>query len=181
MDCKDWQLGVERARSAFLYRGGAARLILSFKSDRRYLAYTLAELSYPVFAREFSSAEALVFVPMTKKAEGQRGYNQSRLFAGELSLRSGIPLLDAVEKVHETLPQKTLSRRERGKNLKSCFRVKDRAAVKNKRLVIIDDALTTGATVSELAAVLLRAGAKSVSAFTFASVENSHSASLKAR
>ena len=81
-------------------------------------------------------------------------------------------VLRAAEKVRDTPAQKTLTRRERADNLKGCFRVADRRGVKGKCILIVDDTYTTGATVDELAAVLLRAGAKEVNAVTVTSVED---------
>ena len=108
---------------------------------------------------------------MTKKAQRRRGYNQSLLLAEELSKRSGKPVLYCTEKTRETAAQKTLSRKEREDNLEGSFHILDRSAVKEKSLVIIDDTITTGSTASELADVLLRAGAKEVFLLTFTSVQ----------
>ena len=68
--------------------------------------------------------------------------------------------------------QKLLGVRERAKNLEGCFFVTDRKAVKGKRILLVDDTLTTGATLSELAGRLKRAGASKVYALTFTGVEN---------
>ena len=124
----------------------------------------------PLLEREFADADSLAFVPMTKRARRKRGYNQSRLLAEELSRRSGKQFLDAAEKRRETSMQKSLGRREREKNLKGCFRVTDKGAVRGKRIVIVDDTFTTGSTVSELARTLLHAGAERVYALTVTSV-----------
>ena len=170
LECKQKPLGVEKARSAFTHEGEAMRLVLRFKRGEKYLYRTLTELSVSVFEREFPDADAVTFVPMTEKSQKKRGYNQSRLLAEEFARRSGKVFLDAVVKKRETSAQKTLGREEREKNLEGCFSVTDKSAVKGKRVVILDDTLTTGATVSELAAALKKAGAKTVYAFTFTSV-----------
>lgn len=180
IECKDHRPAVERARSCFVHEGEAAALVLRFKKGSRYLCRTLCDFLAPALGREFPDAEALTFVPMTKRAVRRRGYNQSRLLAEELARRSGIPLLDAVEKRRETAAQKSLGRREREKNLAGCFRVTDRGAVRGKRVVIVDDTFTTGSTVSELARVLLRAGAACVYALTFTSVPDKLSAKSNA-
>ncbi len=162
---------VDKARSPLLHEGEAARIVVREKKQK-YFYRTAAELMFPLLD-EFGP-DAFVFVPMTEKAEKKRGYNQSRLIAGELSRRSGIPVLDAVTKLRETGAQKALGRTEREKNLEGCFHVADRKGVKNKNLLIIDDTLTTGSTVSELATVLKRAGAKEVNALTLTSVYDKH-------
>ena len=172
LECRHKRLEVDIARAPLLYEGEAARLVLCFKRGRKYLYRTLAELMLPMLKSEFPAADGLVFVPMTEKAERKRGYNQSRLVAEELARRSGIPVFDVVTKTKEAPAQKTLGREEREKNLEGLFRVVSRTAVKDKLLVIIDDVLTTGATVNEIAAVLKRAGARAVYALTFTSVKN---------
>ena len=171
LDCKKKRLIVDKARSALLHEGEGARIVYRAK-QKKYFCRTAAELMLPMLD-EFSS-DALVFVPMTEKAVKRRGYNQSKEIAEELSRRSGIPLLDAVTKTRETGAQKELGRTEREKNLEGTFHVSDRKGVKNKRLLIIDDTLTTGATVSEMASVLKRAGAKEVCALTLTSGYDKH-------
>ena len=145
---------------------------MRYKDGSRYLSTAIADLMLPVLKREFPDVQALVPVPATEAAKKRRGFDHVRLLAEALSSRCGVPVLDAVIKQKETAQQKTLSRREREKNLEGCFHVRDRAAVKDKILLIIDDTLTTGATVHELSGVLLRARAKRVDALTLTSVEN---------
>ena len=172
MECKDKPLAVRRARSCFTHEGEAARLVSRFKKGEKYLYRTLAEVAKPLLEREFPEDAALTFVPMTERAEKQRGYNQSRLLAQDLADLSGRELLNAASKQKETPAQKSLGRRDREKNLEGAFHVFDRKAVKGKSIIIIDDTLTTGATSSELASVLLRAGAKDTYLLTITSVED---------
>ncbi len=171
LECKQQPLSVERARSSLLYEGEASRLILRFKRGEKYLYRAVTELCLSTIKEQFPEAEGLVPVPMTARAKRKRGYNQSLLLCEEFSRKLSLPVVDAAEKRHETKPQKTLGRRERQENLAGCFHVADRAAVKGKALLIVDDTLTTGATVSELSEALKRAGAARVFAFTATSVE----------
>ena len=171
LECKERPLVVSKARSAFTHEGEAMKLVLRFKRGAKYLCRALGDALYPVAEREFSEAEALTFVPMTEKAEKKRGYNQSRLLAQELAERLQKPCLAPVIKQRESAAQKTLTRSERQTNLEGCFRVTDRAAVKGKRILIIDDTMTTGATSDELATRLKRAGAREVFLLTVTSVQ----------
>lgn len=171
LECKDRRIAAEMCRSVYVYEGEAARLVTRYKDGARYLAGTIASLMLSVLTREFADADALVPVPMTDAARRRRGFDQVRLLAERLSERCGKPVLAAAVKQRETAPQKTLSRREREKNLAGCFHVKERAAVRGKTLLIVDDTLTTGATINALADVLLRAKAKKVYAITLTSVE----------
>lgn len=172
MECKRKPLSVKKACSVFTHEREAARLIIRFKRGDRFLYRTLAELAEPLFKREFSDCDVITDVPMTKKAQRKRGYHQTRLLAEELSRRCGIPFCVTAVKQRETALQKTLGRDAREKNLKGCFRVSDWATVEGLKILIVDDTLTTGSTVSELAETLIRAGAKSVSALTITSVEH---------
>lgn len=170
--CKQSPPKADKVRSVCLHEGAAMRLVLRFKSGGKHLAAALAELSLPLVKREFEGAEYLIPVPMTARAQKERGYNQALLFAQSLSDRCGIPVLQAAEKRKETEAQKRLGRAEREKNLAGCFRVTEHKKIKGKTVLIVDDALTTGATVNELAATLKRAGCGSVYALTFTSVQN---------
>ena len=172
LECKERPLEVEKARSALLYEGEASRLIVRYKRGDKYLYRAVAELCLPTIKEQFPEAEGLVPVPMTVRARRKRGYNQSLVLCEEFSRKLSVPVVDAVEKRRETQSQKFLGRKERESNLEGCFHVTDRAAVKGKTLLIIDDTLTTGATVSELARTLKKAGAEKVFAFTATSVEN---------
>ncbi len=174
LECKQQPLKVKKARSALLYEGDAARLVLRFKTGEKFLFRTFAELSMSAIEREFPMCNAVTFIPMTRKAERKRGYNQSRLFAEEIAARTGKELLSVAEKRRETGAQKFLGRTEREKNLEGAFHITERKAVKDKSILIVDDTLTTGATVSELADALLRAKAKEVYAFTLTSAVNKH-------
>lgn len=171
--CKQRRPVPNMVRSRFVHEGDALRLMLRYKGGERYLAQTFALELLPLL-EAFPRPDALVPVPMTARERRRRGFDQARLLAERLSAQSGIPVLCAAEKTRETAQQKTLSRREREKNLEGCFHVGDRAAVRDKTLLIIDDTLTTGATVHALAGVLLRAKAKRVCALTLTGVEQRH-------
>lgn len=171
LECKEKPLKTDKARSVFTHDKEAARLVLRFKRGQKYLSRTLACLALPLVRGEFADAEALTFVPMTEKAKKRRGYNQSQLLAEELSALAGMPLIAAAEKRRETEEQKSLSRREREKNLDGCFRVTDRAAVKDKIILMVDDTMTTGATSSALAEALKKGGAGKVYLVTVTGVE----------
>ncbi len=179
IECKQKPLGVLKARSVLVHEGEAARLVVRFKRGEKYLYRTLTEQMLPLMMREFEEETAITYVPMTEKAEKKRGYNQSRLLAEELAARSGKKFLSPAVKRKETASQKFLGRRDRESNLEGCFHVENRHAVKGESILIVDDTLTTGATVSELAGVLLRAGAKTVSALTFTGVANKAPFGLK--
>lgn len=168
IECKAHLPVYSKAVSALVYCGVSAQLIILFKKSRPYLYRWLAE----EMAKKLSALpqpDGIVFVPMTRKAERDRGYNQSGLLAGELSRLTGIPLMGgALEKYSETEVQKGLSREERITNLGHCFRA-DRS-VKGKKILVVDDVTTTGATLNAVAECLKKAGAEEVYCVTAASV-----------
>ena len=91
------------------------------------------------------------------------------MLAEEVSKITSVPLYDGIEKVKETKRQAKLNRQERLKNLEGAFRVFERAKIKDKEIVLIDDVSTTGATAQAVADKLKRAGAKRVYLITVAS------------
>lgn len=179
LDCKQKPLETKKARSVWLHEGDAARLVLRFKSGSKYLFRLFAEELAPLVEREFSDADALTFVPMTKRAQKKRGYNQTFLIAEKLSKTTGKELLSVAEKVRESADQRELTRREREENMKGVFKVTNRKAVRGRRILIVDDTLTTGATASALAAALKRAGAAETYLVTATSVEKQNPFGIK--
>ena len=171
IECRAAKPEFDLARSAFVYEGEAMRLVLRFKRGEKYLVETLTQLLAPMLG-EFADADALAFVPMTQEAEKARGYNQSQLLAESLAAVSGLELLGSVSKLRETPPQKSLNLKQRRDNLKGCFKIENKKSFQNKKVVLVDDILTTGATASELARCMKKAGATRVYVLTVASVPN---------
>lgn len=166
----DW--AVDRARSLFLYRDGGEKLIKSLKYGRRkYLAEILAPYLKQVYVKNLFTPDVITAIPMTKKKQRKRGFNQSELLAKNLSSLVDCKYLPLLKKVKETEEQKSLDFGERQLNLQSCYKVIDKNLVKGKRILIIDDVLTTGATAHAAAVRLKKAGAKSVYLLTVTSVQ----------
>ena len=105
----------------------------------------------------------LVPIPLDKKRMRWRGFNQAEEIGKELGNFLGIPLLnDILSKTKVTLPQVELSGSEREKNIKGVFLVSNSGKIQKKRILLVDDIYTTGATMEEAAQVLKEAGAKEV-------------------
>ena len=118
-------------------------------------------------------ADALVPVPLHWRRLWARRFNQSALLAKTISDETGVPVADAaLKRVKATAQQVGLSQTERATNVQGAFRVppEGRDAVAGRRLVLVDDVLTSGATADACARALLRAGAKTVDAVVFARV-----------
>jgi competence protein ComFC len=116
---------------------------------------------------ELPVIDGILSVPLSVKGLRDRGFNQSLLMARVLSKNLQVPLfMDVLFKKKETLPQIGLSKKDRLANLKKAFEVK--GDIRGLRLLLIDDVMTTGATVTECSKVLMRAGAKEVIVLTLA-------------
>lgn len=113
-------------------------------------------------------ADALVPVPSSRRKQKARGYSAPMLLAQQMGRELGIPVLLVLEKVLETPDQHGLTRRERRVNLLGTFDVTDAQAVRNKRILLVDDVFTTGSTLDECAKMLLAAGAEQCDALCFA-------------
>lgn len=163
---------VEFIRSGCVYEGPARELLRKFKyGGRDYLSGFLAKtLIYALNSEpRFAEADAVVAVPLHWTRRLARGYNQSELLAREAAQYLGKPLLrGALARSRKTLPQFHLSRAERLENLRGCFSVRGRAAVKGKKLLLVDDICTTAATLEECARALRKAGASKVFGLTAA-------------
>lgn len=112
--------------------------------------------------------DCLVPTPLHWRKRITRGFNQAELLARALSRSKGIPVLPALRKTKATVAQSTLSGPERRRNVKGAFRVRNAATVAEKRILLVDDVYTTGATANACAKVLKDAGAKSVAVLTLA-------------
>ncbi len=163
---------VDRARSAFLYDDGAEKLIKALKyGGKRYLAEIIAPYLKEVYVKNLFAPDCITFVPMTDKKRKQRGFNQAKLLAENLAKAVDIPCESLLIKTKETEDQKSLDLKSRQENLSACFKVKDKSLVKGKKILVIDDILTTGATAHVVAKTLKKAGAETVYLLTVASVQ----------
>jgi len=120
-----------------------------------------------------AEADALVPVPLHWRRLWARRFNQSAMLAAAISAESGVPVATGLlKRVKPTAQQVGLSRTERAANVQGAFRVppEARGGVAGRRLVLVDDVLTSGATVDGCARALLRAGAANVDVLIFARV-----------
>lgn len=170
LECKAQPPVYDRAVSPYVYSGGTEILMYKFKNGEGHIREYFSRAMYAKCGN-FKDADAVCFVPMTRYAVNNRGYNQSELLAAELAKMLKLPLLkNAVAKVKRSKSQKTLTRRERAENLKSCFKA-ERSEVEGKILILVDDVLTTGATADAVSKELKKCGARKVYLVTAASVE----------
>ena len=161
------------ARSAIKYEDISKNMILSFKfMDKTENAKIFAKWLKLAGADIFDiGADVLIPVPLHYKRLVKRRYNQAALLAIELGKLISLDVdVKSLIKIKSTKPQVNFSGKNRLKNIKDAFSVKYPENIKNKRVVLIDDVQTTGATLQECAKVLLQSGAKSVDFLTIARV-----------
>ncbi len=170
MRCQSFALEFDAARFAYRYEGEAKRLVLRFKDGgERHLASQLAAVMAEELRVSGWEFDALTYVPLTPRAERERGYNQAKLLAEGIALLTGTEIVHLLKKVKETGEQKSLSASERHGNLQGCFRAVSKKMCAGKSVLLIDDVMTTGATASVCAVVLKRAGAAKVCVLTVCS------------
>lgn len=167
-ECSDAVLYFDEARSSVNYDGCAKNIVWRLKyGSAKYLANAVSEYMLDTLLFTDWSIDCFTFVPMHKKRQRQRGYNQAELIARSLAERTTTPCIPLLNKVRATPNQARLDKTERMKNLSGAF-----AAVSKvpEHIALVDDVMTTGSTVNECARTLKKAGAKVVYVLTFASV-----------
>jgi ComF family protein len=163
-----------RARAAVRFDETSRALVHALKyGDRLDLAPMMGRWLGQAGRELLRDADALVPVPLHWRRRWARRFNQSAVLAAAVSAASGVPIADgALKRVKFTAQQVGLSRSERATNVQGAFRVppEGKAQVTGRRLVLVDDVLTSGATVEGCAKALLRAGASNVDVLVFARV-----------
>lgn len=164
-----------RARAVARFDDGPARrLVHRLKyGDRLELATMLGGWMSRAGDELLTEADRLVPVPLHRSRLASRRFNQSALLARVISARSGVPVdLDSLVRVKRTPAQVGMTRTQRGLNVQGAFDVhpERRAAIDGLAIVLVDDVLTSGATVNAAARALLRGGARRVDVLVFARV-----------
>lgn len=173
--CRAGLRGFDRAASFGLYEGVLRSLIHLYKySGMKPLAGPLASYMERAFALD-ERFDAIVPVPLHWRRQWTRGFNQSELLARPIAKKRGIPLLRALRRKRATATQAGLASAGRRRNVAGAFVLRSKTArdprLAGKRILLIDDVMTTGATASACASVLKRGGASSVSLLTLARVD----------
>lgn len=160
-------------RSRVYYDDASRPLIVNFKfhdktENAEFFARWLLTAGHDIWEQ---GADILVPVPIHVSRLRERKFNQSALLCRELSKLTHMPVeYKVLQKHKKTKPQVECSGIARTRNVKNAFCINDSGKIKDKRIVLVDDVMTTGSTLTECAKVLLKAGAKSVDALTIARV-----------
>jgi len=158
--------------AACQYEGVLKKAVRLFKyGGFMSLANAFSDLLLEFMAKrtDIKDIDVIVPVPLHPVRFRERGFNQSNILCAPIAKRYGIPARPAcLVKVRHTKPQSILDRAERLRNVRRAFSVADKASIKGKNILLVDDVYTTGATIHEAARALKKAGASCVSAITLA-------------
>lgn len=163
-DCGKYKRSFDEGRGAFLYDRIWKNSLMKYKyfGCREYADF-YAYVLYKVAEKDIRrwKPDLILPVPLHPKKERIRGFNQSRLLAEKISLRTGIPVdCTIVRKTQKTKSQKKLGAEERRRNLQNAFVVT--RVLEGRKILVIDDVFTTGSTMDAMAAKLKKHGAEKV-------------------
>lgn len=135
----------------------------------------IVEIMIDKLSIENINFDYILYVPLHKKRERKRGFNQSKIIANQLGKELGIEVLDILERSKNTRRLFELDEKERKQELKNVFKIsKDIENYTNKNILLIDDIFTTGSTVNEISKLLKLNGINEVYIFTFLTKVNSY-------
>lgn len=156
---------VARWTAVWYYKDTVRQSILRYKfgGRRSYAPFYGRLLAMKLQTSKMDDFDVLTYVPISRLRKLQRRFDQMELVARAVSEELGIPLTPVLRKVRHNKPQSSLkSAAQRRANALNAYRVIDPEGIRDKRILLLDDILTTGATASECARTLLTAGAREV-------------------
>ena len=148
----------------FKYKNLIRNQLLSYKfQEKPYIYKTISSFleNKQKNLEKLKKYDIILVVPISRKRQRERGYNQSELIAKEISKIISVKIQkNILYKIKNTVPQSTLNKEQRQQNVEKVYKVKNIEKIKNKKILIFDDIYTTGNTVNECAKVLVEAGLK---------------------
>jgi ComF family protein len=164
--CQDRRPGFDRARSAVRHRGTFKKAVQAFKYENAIcLAADFAQLLEGCVRAQYGriAFDAVTCVPLHARKERERTYNQSALLGRDTARRLGLPFFaGCLVRARDTATQTRLSAAARRRNMRGAFEVRAGEWIEGRTLLLVDDVMTTGATVDECARALQGAGAAGV-------------------
>ena len=169
LNCKANNFSFTLARSSVTFDKHVVPIIHKFKYAKyKFLAEPLSHLLHDTLIQQNWNIDTICYVPLYEKREKDRGYNQSRELATELSKLTNLNIFHNIVRIRNTPTQTSLSRRERQENVKDCFKVINSKDIKGLNILLIDDVFTTGSTSNEISKELIKAGANKIYVLTVA-------------
>ena len=147
------------------YKDSVRQSVLRYKFYRKrsYAQVYGKMIALKLVQEEMDHFDILTWVPVSRRRKFTRGFDQVELLAKQVALQLGISAVPTLKKIRHTPPQSGLGNAaHRRANVLGAFRMRDTDAVKDKRILLLDDIITTGATASECARILMTAGAEKV-------------------
>lgn len=160
-----------RCLSSFLYKGSVRRAIVSLKFyERTQYIPQMAEILAADIRRVYGedSFDLITAVPMYKADQIKRGYNQSELIAKAVGKLLDVPYLETLRKIKKTEKQHTLKRAKRKHNLDGAFKVINNTEIRGRRILLIDDIVTSGYTLGKCCRIINRARPERICCATLA-------------
>lgn len=160
----------------FKYEGRIRKLIIDYKfNDKAYLSnfFTKIIIKNEKICRKIKSYDIIIPVPIHKKRKNERGYNQSELIAKKIveNINQLQLVTDSLIKQKNTVAQSTLTKQQRKQNVKQVYKIANKQKIQNKKIILLDDIYTTGATAEECSKILKQNGAKEILVLTIAKDE----------
>lgn len=136
----------------------------------KYLDFLMENGKFKIGKSKFGIKNfTIVSIPLHYRRERQRGFNQSKLLADEISKKFNIKIIDCLKRTKNNNPQAKLkNNNEREKNISGCFKIINPESIKNKNILLIDDVFTSGATINEAVKILKENGARKIIALVAA-------------
>ena len=172
-ECRRQNFYFKKAFIPTLYEGVMKKVIHLLKYNKKMgIMRSLKKIIKSYFDHldfSFSHLDLVVPIPLHRRKLKERGFNQAELIARVIARHLQVRLTKGnLKRVKATITQTTLSRKERRKNIKEAFEIKDKDGFQAKNVLLVDDVYTTGTTIKEAARVLKEAGVKEVYVFTLA-------------
>lgn len=160
-----------RCAVLYSYEGEVRRSVIRFKfyGEKKYADFYAEKLAELVGKSFQPAADLVTAVPISKERQRSRGFNQSELLARGIARELDLPYADCLEKIRDNPEQHRLKRQDRLRNVRGVYRTLPGGA-EGKRVLLVDDIVTTGSTLCECAAELFRGGARSVDCAAVAQV-----------
>lgn len=165
---------IENVYYSLFYNRFIRQVIKDYKyNGKNYLYKVLGEIMLDTIRVHDLQVDNIMYIPMHKKKQAIRGYNQAGLLALYISKALDIPLIeDNLIKYKNTKDQSHSDKYDRSKNLVDSFKIKDPRQIRDKHILLIDDIITTGSTISEASKVLMENGAKKISGLALTTSKN---------